>query len=90
MEDQKTTALIDEKDHVVRFSLSSITTTNSSSSGNEQHRSSDVEINTNTKQNSETSNQTTNITRYCLINIMLCYLETIEEGRKIYNRLLFN
>lgn len=79
MEDQKTTALIDEKDHVVRFSLSSITTTNSnSSSGNEQHRSSDGEINTNTKQNSET-----NITRYCLINIMLCYLETIEEGRKI-------
>lgn len=88
MEDQKTTALIDEKDHVVRFSLSSITTTNttnSSSSGNEQHRSSDGEINTNTKQNSETSNQTTNITRYCLINIMLCYLETIEEGRKILN-----
>lgn len=85
MEDQKTTALIDEKDHVVRFSLSSITTTNSSSNGNEQHRSSDGEINTNTntKQNSETSNQTTNITRYCLINIMLCYLETIEEGRKI-------
>lgn len=75
MEDQKTTASIDqEKDHVVRFSLSSITTTNSSSSGNEQHRSSDVEINTNAKQNSETSNQTTNITRYCLINIMLCYV----------------